>query len=149
MDDDLRYLRDMKCRIARIREYTREGRRALFASDLLQDAVVRNIELIGYTWTCLSPDYRLRLPDFPWRLIGTRAEYLKHTHDPERLRKLIWLAVRRSVPQLERAIRQQFPELDDDPVQDPAPTAARSGSRPGSKRGARAGERAVPAEEQE
>ncbi|WGS47722.1 hypothetical protein LFL97_37920 (plasmid) [Burkholderia sp. JSH-S8] len=149
MDDDLRYLRDMKCRIARIREYTREGRRALFASDLLQDAVVRNIELIGYTWTCLSPDYRLRLPDFPWRLIGTRAEYLKHTHDPERLRKLIWLAVRRSVPQLERAIRQQFPELDDDPVQNPAPTAARSGSRPGSKRGARAGERAVSAEEQE
>ncbi|NTZ83343.1 hypothetical protein FCJ61_10125 [Burkholderia metallica] len=148
MDDDLRYLRDMKSRIARIRQYTRDGRRALIGSDLLQDAVVRNIELIGYTWTCLSPEYRLRLPDFPWRLIGTRSEYLKHTHDPERLKKLVWLAVRRSVPELERAIRKQFPDLDGDSVQDPPPPSeARASARSGPKRGVRAAERAATAEE--
>ncbi len=133
MDDDMRHLRDMQHRIGRIREYTRDGRQALDGSDLLQDAVVRNIELIGYTWTCLSPEYRLRLPDFPWRLIGMRAEYLKHTHDSARLKKLVWLAVQRSVPQLDQAIRRQFPDLDGAP----ADAGGRSGVRPGGKRGAR------------
>jgi uncharacterized protein with HEPN domain len=112
MDDDLQYLQDMKHRLQRIREYTREGRRAFMASNMTQDAVVRNIEMIGYTWTCLSPEYRLRLPDFPWRLIGARVDYLMHQRNPERLRKLVWLAVRRSVPELERAMRKYVPEID-------------------------------------
>lgn len=109
MDDDLQYLCDIKSRLERIREYTRDGRRAFMNSSLTQDAVIRNLEMIAYTWTCLSPEYRLQLPDFPWRLIGARVDYLMHQRNPDRLKRLVWLAVRRSVPELERAMRVRFP----------------------------------------
>ncbi|MEM5426189.1 MULTISPECIES: HepT-like ribonuclease domain-containing protein [Paraburkholderia] len=139
MDDDLQYLKEMKHRLRRIREYTREGRRAFMASNMMQDAVVRNIEMIGYTWTCLSPEYRLRLPDFPWRLIGARVDYLMHQRNPERLRKLVWLAVRRSVPELERAMRKHVPEIDGMPVD----RGALPGPRPDLKAVAQRDERAA------
>ncbi len=139
MDVDLRYLRDMMCRLERIREYTRGGRRAFMGSDLMQDAVVRNIEMIGYTWTCLSPEYRLQLPDFPWRLIGSRTDYLMHHRNPERLKNLVWLAVRRSVPELQRAIGKKVADSDGTGVG----TGALPGSRRDSKGGARADERAA------
>ncbi|SDR62497.1 HepT-like ribonuclease domain-containing protein [Paraburkholderia tuberum] len=121
MDDDLLYLCDIRSRLQRIREYTRDGRRAFMNSNLMQDAVVRNIEMIGYTWTCLSPEYRLQLPDFPWRLIGARVDYLMHQRDPDRLKKLVWLAVRRSVPELERAMRRHFPDLNEGVVRPRVP----------------------------
>lgn len=47
MKSDRIYLLHIRDAIARVLEYTREGKDAFFARPMVQDAVVRNVEIIG------------------------------------------------------------------------------------------------------
>lgn len=47
MNEDLKYLNDALERIQRIEDYTQQGREVFLQSPLIQDAVIRNFEVIG------------------------------------------------------------------------------------------------------
>ncbi len=71
---DAAYLESMGEAIARIRRYLGRKRRAAFLADpLLQDAVIRNLEVIGEAAGRVSPELAARHPDIPWRDIATCA----------------------------------------------------------------------------
>jgi hypothetical protein len=53
-----------------ILRYTAEGREAFFADAKTQDAVIRNIEIIGEAVKALSDDTRALDPEVPWRRIA-------------------------------------------------------------------------------
>ncbi len=71
--DERLYLSDIVTAIDRILEYTPGGRQAFLDDRLTQDAVVRNIEIIGEAVRNLSEATRLASPEIPWRkIVGTR-----------------------------------------------------------------------------
>ncbi len=78
---EIAYLRHMRDALRAIKEYTITGRSGFFASKMVQDAVVRNLEVLGEATKALSAEVRGHAPHVPWRRIadkpgvctGTRA----------------------------------------------------------------------------
>jgi uncharacterized protein with HEPN domain len=60
------YVRHIRDAIARIETYTAQGREAFFANTMVQDAVIRNLEVIGEAVRSLPPDLQRRHPEIPW-----------------------------------------------------------------------------------
>jgi uncharacterized protein with HEPN domain len=63
------FLRHIRDAIARIETYTAAGRRAFLADTMVQDAVIRNLEVIGEAVRNLPLDLRQQHPKIPWRSI--------------------------------------------------------------------------------
>lgn len=63
MKDDRLYLHHMLERCQRISRFILPGQERFLASEELQDAVIRNIEVIGEAAKRVSPEMRLRLAE--------------------------------------------------------------------------------------
>ena len=61
------YLAQILERIDRIVQYTIEGKNSFFADPLIQDAVIRNFEVIGEAAKRVPEEYRKKHPNIPWR----------------------------------------------------------------------------------
>jgi uncharacterized protein with HEPN domain len=102
---DPAYLAHMLEAITRIQRYMGRTRRAGFLRDaLLQDAVIRNIEIIGEAASRLSPEFTARHAEIPWRdIVGMRHRlihgYLKVNVDT------VWEVVERDLPALAPGLR--------------------------------------------
>ena len=70
--DERLYLDDIVRAIDRILGYTAEGRDAFFADSRTQDAVIRNLEVIGEAIRGVSPATRAHHPAVP----GSRSRAL-------------------------------------------------------------------------
>ena len=64
--DDRLYLHHLLERCQRITRFVRPGRDAFMASDDLQDAVIRNVEVIGEAAKRVSEDARSRMASLDW-----------------------------------------------------------------------------------
>ena len=69
-NEDRNYLRHIQDFIARILDYTEGGKAEFFASALIQDAVVRNVEIIGEAVKNLSPELKESRPEIPGGKLG-------------------------------------------------------------------------------
>ena len=69
MKDASVYLKHIQDAIARIESYTAQGRKGFFENIMVQDAVIRNLEVIGEAVKPLPEDLRQRYPQIPWRSI--------------------------------------------------------------------------------
>ena len=67
------FLRDILRAISAIERYTKAGKEAFFADELIQDGVVRRLEIMGEAARNVSPALRETEKAVPWKLmIGTR-----------------------------------------------------------------------------
>lgn len=80
MKDDRLYLHHMLERCRRISRYIGPGREAFQASEELQDAVIRNVEVIGEAAKRVSADARGCLPSLDWKAIGGMRDVLIHDY---------------------------------------------------------------------
>ena len=64
--------------LERIGEYTAEGREGFDHDRRTQDAVIRNLEVIGEAAKQLSEDVRQQYPPIPWRQIAGLRDILIH-----------------------------------------------------------------------
>jgi uncharacterized protein with HEPN domain len=102
---DTAYLLHVLGAIERVRRYIgRKSRAAFLRSPLLQDAVIRNLEILGEAAGRVSPDLAVRNPAVPWRdIVGMRHRlihgYLKVNLDT------VWQAAKRDLPALDRSLR--------------------------------------------
>ena len=75
------YLRHILEAIASIEEYTKDldwdGFRS---SKLVQDAVIRNLEIVGEATKKLPDEFRLRYPQIPWKQIAGMRDVLIHDY---------------------------------------------------------------------
>lgn len=92
--------------IQQIREYTREATAEGFLRDrLLQDGVLRQLEIIGEASRNLSSECRETNPDVPWSdMIGMRNRLI-HAYFNVSL-EIVWEVVENEMTPLEHQIRQ-------------------------------------------
>ncbi len=74
------FLRDIQEAVRRIRVYTSAMTYALFLADVkTQDAVIRNLEIMGEATKSLSAGVRGKYPDVPWKgMTGVRDRLIHH-----------------------------------------------------------------------
>lgn len=104
MKNDEVYLRHILDAIGRIEDYTSGIDQASFSgSTLLQDAVYRQLEIIGEASRRVSDELKERHDDIPWRsMIGLRNRIAHEYIDLDI--EVIWDVVRNDLPMLHRLI---------------------------------------------
>lgn len=112
MSRDVRvYLEDILESIRRITEYTQGLDEQSFRADALrQDAVVRNLEVLGEAVKQISDDVRSRNPDVEWHKIAGLRDILIHQYFGLDV-GIIWDVVRNKLPDLERRVRDILTKL--------------------------------------
>ena len=101
------YLLHIRDAIARVREYTQEGEAAFFLDRKTQDAVIRNLEIIGEAVKQLPPELTARHESMPWKDIAGMRDRLIHHYFGVNL-KLVWGVVEVRLNELEGVILQEF-----------------------------------------
>ena len=109
MKDDRLYLHHMRERCARIARFIAPGREAFMASEQLQDAVIRNVEVIGEAAKRVSPESRGRLPQLDWKAICGMRDVLIHDYIGPDLDE-VWNVASSRIPELEAALEQFLTE---------------------------------------
>lgn len=110
MTDDRIYVAEIAERIERIFLYTTEGQEAFFESLLIQDAVIRNFEVIGEATKQLSMELRQQYPEIPWRRIAGFRDVLIHDYMGIDLDE-VWDVVERNLPDLKGKVEVILQEL--------------------------------------
>ena len=100
---DRAYILHVRDAIRQVLEYTRDGREFFRADRKTQDAVVRNIEIIGEATKNLSDALKAAHADIPWRRIAGMRDRLIHHYFSVDL-DLVWKVVEEDLPALGRRI---------------------------------------------
>ena len=97
------YLEHILRAIARIDRYTADLDEVGFLqSEMVQDAVLRNIEIIGEASNNIervAPDFAAQNDDIPWLLMYTMRNRVSHGYDKVDL-ALVWKTIQRDLPAL-------------------------------------------------
>lgn len=98
------YFRHIYDCIGRIKSYVQEGREAFFRDTKTQDAVIRNLEVIGQAVKDLGTDQLIAShSSIPWKQIAAARNVLAHHYLGVDI-TLVWNIVEQHIPQLESAI---------------------------------------------
>ena len=110
MKGDRVYLLHIRDAILRVTEYTAEGRAAFISRPIIQDAVVRNLEIIGEAVKNLTEPLKAHHPEIAWKRIAGMRDKMIHEYFGVNL-QLVWEAVERDLPQLRVAIESMLRQL--------------------------------------
>ena len=114
MKSEAVYLRHILDAIAKIEEYTRPGREAFARESLRQDAVIRQLEIIGEATKRISEATRGRFPKVPWRKAAGLRDFLIHDYSSVDT-ELVWAVTENHLPAYRDAVRQILAELENPP----------------------------------
>ncbi len=103
MNKDLLYLESIRDCLERIAEYTATGKQAFLDSRLIQDGVIRNLEVIGEATKNLSSELRESNPAIPWRQIAGMRDVLIHDYLKVNFGR-VWRTVENDLPPLTAAV---------------------------------------------
>jgi uncharacterized protein with HEPN domain len=107
------YLEHILSAIERINRYTAGlDFDALAASDMRQDAVIRNFEIIGEACRNIAradPGFAARHPDLPLKAAMEMRNVLAHAYFGVDL-AIVWRTIRADLPGVERAARRALSE---------------------------------------
>ena len=102
--DDTVYLRHVRDSILRIQEYVEGVDEAEFKrKTMIQDAVIRQIEIIGEAVKRLSEPFRTSYPSVPWSDIARMRDKLIHDYFGVDIEK-VWLTATEDIPLLKAEI---------------------------------------------
>lgn len=101
------YLQHILQAMERIERYTQGLDEAAFlGSELVQDAVIRNIEIIGEASNNIlrvAPEFASAHSEIPWRVMYTMRNRVSHSYDTVDL-EIVWKTVNNDLPVLARQI---------------------------------------------
>lgn len=95
----------------RVAKYTTEGKKAFLADRMIQDAVIRNFEVIGEAAKRVPEEYRQGRREIPWRGLAAFRDVLIHQYEGVDLQE-VWRVIEKELPTLEAAIKRVLPPLD-------------------------------------
>src|SRR3989344_8840596 len=100
------YLSHIVEAIKKINKYTKGLRKEEFLEkDIVQDAVVRNIEIIGEAVKNLPREFKEKHKDPPWKDIAGMRDRIVHFYFGIDL-QLVWNTIKDDIPELEKRIRK-------------------------------------------
>ncbi len=106
---DRDYLKDILDAARLVRRFIQDVDQDTFnEDDMLQSAVVRQLEIIGEATKRLSPESRINHPAIPWQDMAGMRDILIHAYDHLNL-NLIWNTATVYVPDLIRQIEPLVP----------------------------------------
>ena len=110
--DNTIYLKDiLKC-LVKIERYLKEYDFESFRSDeLMTDAVIRNVEVIGEAANNLTRDFRSKNPQVEWRKIIATRNRIIHGYATVDL-KIIWNITQTDLDNLKPEIEELIKELE-------------------------------------
>jgi uncharacterized protein with HEPN domain len=108
MKDDKLYLRHILEAIEKIESYTSVGRDSFMKTAIIQDAVIRNLEIIREASKQFSDSFKQRNADIPWRNVSELRDILIHHYMGVDLEK-VWNVVEQNLPQLKQAVQKSIP----------------------------------------
>jgi uncharacterized protein with HEPN domain len=92
-----------------VQRYAQPGKEAFLASQLHQDAIVRQLGIIGEATKNLSAETRSRAPHIPWGDITGMRDILIHDYFGVSLEE-VWSTAEKGVPVLLDAVRVMLDE---------------------------------------
>jgi len=102
------YLEHILRAIARIDRYTEDLDEVGFLNnELVQDAVIRNIEIIGEASNNIqrmAPKFAAQHGDVPWQAMYTMRNRVSHGYDKVDL-EIVWKTIQRDLPMLYRQVQ--------------------------------------------
>ena len=101
--DDSFYVQSISDSIDQIEAYTKNGEQEFLNSRLIQDAVIRNFEIIGESAKHLSEHFRSQHGKVPWRQVAGFRDVLIHEYFGVSL-ELVWQTVLTDLPKLKVAV---------------------------------------------
>lgn len=112
-DDKIRaFLTDILEATNRITSYTQNMTYAAFLADIkTQDAVVRNLEIIGEATKQLPNEIRQRAPQIPWKSIAGMRDKLIHDYFGVNL-DIVWNVVRNDFSELVDAVESLLASMN-------------------------------------
>ena len=103
MSRDSLYLQHILDAIDRIEQYVAVGHERFIAETVWQDAVIRQLEIIGEATKRLSPDLRARHPEIAWRGMAGSWDRLVHDYMGVDL-DFVWGVAQERLPEVKRGI---------------------------------------------
>ncbi len=105
MKDDRIYIEHILQSIGRIKSYLAGKNHQSFSDDFLtQDAVVRQLEIIGEATKRLSKELRAANPNVPWLDMAGMRDILIHDYIDVDL-DIVWVTASESIPELEKLLQ--------------------------------------------
>ena len=106
------YLQDIADAIDRIDEYAANGEQEFFRSGLIQDAIIRQLSIIGEASAKIPTTLRATQPHIPWKKIIGMRNILVHDYSETDL-PTIWDTVQTNLPVLRAAVQSMLAGLPD------------------------------------
>ena len=105
MNRDDVYLRQILDAITRIERYVSAGRDAFFSDPMPQDAVIRQLAVIGEAVKQISAMARQRFPQIAWREVAGMRDVLIHQYFSVDLEQ-VWEVTQGDLEELRRVVEQ-------------------------------------------
>ncbi|MDO8649211.1 MAG: DUF86 domain-containing protein [Candidatus Peregrinibacteria bacterium] len=106
------YLEDILSAIARLEKYAVDGRDAFFTNFLVQDAIIRQVSILGEASGKLPKKLIEHYPEIPWKDIISMRNIIIHDYSEIDL-PTVWDSVEQDLPQLKKAITVMLKEIPD------------------------------------
>ncbi|NQS79233.1 MAG: DUF86 domain-containing protein [Methanoculleus bourgensis] len=106
----LLHIRECTDRIAR---YTRDGKEAFLADEMIQDAVLRNLQVLAESTQRLDGDLKANHPEIDWHGISGFRNILVHQYlsvNPLR----VWNVIEQYLPLLAGTVARMLEEIGDE-----------------------------------
>ena len=105
MKDDKVYLLHIRDAIQSIFDYTAAGKENFLKTKLIQDGVIRNLEIIGEAVKNVSDALKSKYKDMRWKQIAGMRDKMIHQYFGVNL-EIVWEVVAKDLPPLQKKIEE-------------------------------------------
>jgi len=110
--EDKVYLKHIEEAILKIERYTKDCEfKDFIENSLVQDGVIRQLQIIGEATKLITDEKRKKYPDIPWKDIAGMRDKLVHAYFGVDL-EAVWIAVEQEMPILKESIILLLEETD-------------------------------------
>ena len=83
-----------------------------YNDEMMQEAVIRKIEIIGEAANRVSEDLKNRFPDFPWKKMRAMRNIMIHMYDELEL-DIVWSTATNDIPLLQNRVKELIPLVEE------------------------------------